>query len=86
MTPLDQDSEAGPIRLQKVLARAGLGSRRACEELILVGRVRVDGRAVSQLCTQVPPRIKKIAVDGEKFRTQGSPPLLWKTQATQAMM
>jgi len=35
--------EAEPERLQKVLARAGLGSRRACEELITAGRVRVNG-------------------------------------------
>ena len=72
MTPLDQDSEAGPIRLQKVLARAGLGSRRACEELILAGRVRVDGRAVSQLGTRVIPGIQKIVVDGETIRTERS--------------
>ena len=35
--------EGDGIRLQKVLARAGLGSRRACEELIDRGRVRVNG-------------------------------------------
>ena len=36
------------IRLQKVLAAAGLGSRRACEELIAQGRVEVDGRLVRE--------------------------------------
>ena len=36
-------------RLQKVLAQAGLGSRRACEELIQAGRVTVDGRLVTEL-------------------------------------
>ena len=43
MTPSDEDGE----RLQKVLARIGYGSRRACEELILDGRVSVNeiGRA-----------------------------------------
>jgi 23S rRNA pseudouridine2605 synthase len=34
------------IRLQKVLADAGLGSRRACEELIERGRVEVDGKRI----------------------------------------
>ncbi|MHC4914894.1 MAG: S4 domain-containing protein, partial [Planctomycetota bacterium] len=36
-------------RLQKILARAGLGSRRACEQYILQGRVEVDGRTVTEL-------------------------------------
>ncbi|MCX7668906.1 MAG: S4 domain-containing protein, partial [Anaerolineae bacterium] len=35
-------------RLQKILAQAGLGSRRACEELITAGRVKVDGRVVTE--------------------------------------
>ena len=37
------------VRLQKVLAQAGVGSRRACEELIAAGRVEVDGRRVTEL-------------------------------------
>ena len=40
---------SGPQRLQKVLAAAGLGSRRQCEELITVGRVEVDRRVVTEL-------------------------------------
>ena len=41
------DSEAGkPERLQKVLAHAGLGSRRGCEELILQGRVSINGEVI----------------------------------------
>ena len=46
-----------PERLQKVLAHAGLGSRRACEELILQGRVSVDGEVVRQLGTRVDPAV-----------------------------
>jgi 23S rRNA pseudouridine2605 synthase len=42
-----------PIRLQVYLARAGVGSRRACEELIAQGKVRVDGRVVREQGTRV---------------------------------
>ena len=41
------------VRLQKVLAHAGVASRRAAEELIAAGRVRVDGRVVTELGTKV---------------------------------
>jgi 23S rRNA pseudouridine2605 synthase len=55
-------------RLQKVLAAAGLGSRRACEELILTGRVEVDGRMVTELGTKVDPERQEIRVDGERIK------------------
>ena len=54
-----------PERLQKILARAGYGSRRACERLILDGRVSVDGRTVSELGTRADPERQRIAVDGK---------------------
>jgi 23S rRNA pseudouridine2605 synthase len=50
-------------RLQKVLARAGIGSRRACEELIAAGRVTVDGVAAG-LGRRVDVSIARIEVDG----------------------
>jgi 23S rRNA pseudouridine2605 synthase len=50
-------------RLQKVLAQAGLGSRRACEELIAEGRVRVNGD-VATLGTRADPETDAIEVDG----------------------
>jgi 23S rRNA pseudouridine2605 synthase len=50
-------------RLQKVLAKAGLGSRRAAEELIAAGRVRVNGN-VASLGTKADPARDKIEVDG----------------------
>lgn len=50
-------------RLQKVLAQAGLGSRRACEELIAAGRVTVDGE-VAELGRRVDPATAAVEVDG----------------------
>lgn len=51
------------IRLQKVLAERGVASRRAAEELIVSGRVRVDGRVARELGTRVPPDAS-LEVDG----------------------
>ncbi|MBV9821911.1 MAG: rRNA pseudouridine synthase, partial [Actinobacteria bacterium] len=54
------------VRLQKVLASAGLGSRRACEQLIAEGRVTVDGRGVVELGTRVDPQTSVVRVDGKR--------------------
>lgn len=59
-----------PERLQKVLAHAGIGSRRACEEVILQGRVTVDGKVVRELGTRVDARRAKIAVDGQRIHSE----------------
>lgn len=55
------------IRLQKVLAGAGLGSRRACEELIALGRVEVDGRRIREQGVRVDPAKAVIRVDGMRI-------------------
>lgn len=51
-------------RLQKILAQAGYGSRRACEEFITAGRVRVNGK-IAQLGQKADPAIDSITVDGK---------------------
>jgi 23S rRNA pseudouridine2605 synthase len=57
-------------RLQKVLAHAGVGSRRHCEELITAGRVSVDGETVHELGTRVDPEVQKITVDGQAIHAE----------------
>jgi len=56
-----------PDRLQKILAKAGYGSRRACEELIKAGRVRVDGRA-AKLGDRAEAVASIITLDGNRIR------------------
>lgn len=52
-------------RLQKVLAAAGVASRRACEKLIVSGRVKVNGKVVRELGTKVDPDQVMLHVDGQ---------------------
>lgn len=56
------------IRLQKLLAQAGFGSRRKCEEIITEGRVEIDGELVSELGTRVDPKHQEVRVDGSRVR------------------
>jgi 23S rRNA pseudouridine2605 synthase len=52
------------VRLQKVIAEAGLASRRASEQIILAGRVEVNGQVVRTLGHKVQPGIDRVSVDG----------------------
>lgn len=61
---MKNDMEA--VRLHKYLARAGVASRRACEELISSGRVSVNGEVVTQLGTKIDPEHDLVALDGER--------------------
>jgi len=54
------------VRLQKILARAGIASRRHAEELITAGRVRVNGRVATELGTRAHPRKDRVEVDGKR--------------------
>ncbi|MDX2114679.1 MAG: pseudouridine synthase [Planctomycetota bacterium] len=57
-------SRRGGIRLQKVMAEAGIGSRRACEALIEEGRVAVNGEIVRDMPVMIDPRRDTVLVDG----------------------
>jgi 23S rRNA pseudouridine2605 synthase len=68
MSPRNDEAPEG-IRLQKVLAAAGLGSRRACEVLIDQGRVEVDGRIVTEQGVRIDPQTAVVRVDGQRVPT-----------------
>jgi 23S rRNA pseudouridine2605 synthase len=61
-------------RLNKYLAHAGVGSRRHCEELILQGRVSIDGQVVRELGTKVEPG-QQVCVDGQPLHAER--PVYW---------
>ena len=65
----DDPHVASGQRLQKVLAHAGVASRRACEQLIADGRVSVDGITVTEVGVRVDPLTQEIRVDGSRILT-----------------
>jgi len=60
------------VRLQKVLAQAGIGSRRACEDLIAAGRVQVDGQIIRELGVRVDAKKQAVHVDGVRIAVDTS--------------
>jgi 23S rRNA pseudouridine2605 synthase len=58
------------VRLQKVLASAGIASRRHSEEIILAGRVKVDGLITMELGTKVNPNLNNVTVDDEPIQLE----------------
>lgn len=56
-----------PIRLQKFLASNGIASRRKCEELILQGKVKVNGKLVTELGTKINPETDEVICQGKKI-------------------
>lgn len=67
-------AEAGGVRVQKFLSRAGVASRRKAEELMTEGRVRVNGEVVRELGTRIDPDEDAVTVDG---RLVTRPPVRW---------
>ncbi len=55
-------------RLHKIMAAAGFGSRRACEQMILDGLVQVDGQTVTEVGTKADPATQEIVVNGRKLQ------------------
>lgn len=60
----DDERSTDGIRLQKVLANAGVASRRVAENLIVEGRVRVNGQVVTELGSRIDPGVDQVDVDG----------------------
>ena len=63
---VEQAVDASGVRLQKVIAAAGIASRRAAEQLITDGRVTVNGRTVRELGTRANPTRDDVRVDGRR--------------------
>lgn len=57
-----------PRRIQKILAAAGYGSRRACEDMVRAGLVQVDGKIVRNLPVLVDPAVADIRIEGRRLR------------------
>jgi pseudouridine synthase len=72
MAPGPQGDDRG-VRLQRVLARAGIASRRHAEALIQAGRVVVNGRVVTELGTRVDPARDRVEIDGQPVEMAGEP-------------
>lgn len=60
-------NEDNKIRLQKYLANSGVASRRKCEELILEGKVSVNGKIVQELGTKINPNVDKVTYCGKQI-------------------
>lgn len=58
------------LRLQKLLAQAGVASRRRAEDMIRAGEVTIDGQVVTELGTQVDPRQQRVEVHGKQVRAE----------------
>ena len=59
-----------PERLQKFLASSGIASRRKAEELILQGKIKVNGKVVTELGTKITPRIDKVEYMGKEVKVE----------------
>jgi len=65
---MDTEDSGNEIRLQRLLAMSGAGSRRHCEEYITTGRVTVNGKTVTELGARVDPDTQDVRLDGERLK------------------
>ncbi len=68
-------------RLQKILAHAGIASRRKAEELIVEGRVSVNGVTITELGSKADLAVDKVKVDGQVLERSEAPPVYRAEQA-----
>lgn len=66
------EADAEGVRLQKVMAAAGVASRRVCEDLITKGRVKVNGKTVTELGTRINPEVDQVSVAGTPIQLDNS--------------
>jgi len=64
-------------RLQKIISRYGVASRRSAEQMILAARVSVNGLVVTELGTKFDPEVDRISIDGKLIVTSQSPKLVY---------
>ncbi len=69
---MTDETGAEGVRLQKVLANAGVASRRVCEQYIVEGRVRVNGVVVTELGSRIDPEVDRVDVDGTAIQLDTS--------------
>lgn len=69
---MSANSDAEGVRLQKVMAAAGVASRRVCEDMITKGQVKVNGRVVTELGTRINPDVDKVTVGGTPVQLDNS--------------
>lgn len=68
MTSARQSSAPTGVRLQKAMADAGIGARRDCEEMIVAGRVKVNGKVVTKLPAFINPARDTVKLDDEAVK------------------
>lgn len=69
---MNDQSDENRVRLQKILANAGVASRRVCEQYIVEGRVRVNGVVVTELGSRIDPATDQVDVDGTAIQLDSS--------------
>lgn len=73
---MSERTNADGVRLNRFLAQVGVGSRRACDDVIQSGRVRVEGRVVRSPGARIVPGVHSVTLDGQDLDTPSRPIVL----------